>query len=294
MGTVAMASNVDSLGLRSAALPLLRDLVHDRIGLMYDDHRLDTFADRLAPLVIDRGLDSFHDYFYYLKYDEASAAEWPRVSDALAVPETYFYREVDQIRAAIDIVVPELVARSKGAPVRIWSVPCASGEEPLTIAMLLEERGWFDRAPIELCAADASPAAIERARSGVYRRRSFRSLPQCLHDKYFAPTRDGWQVKPALQRRVRTWQTLNLMVDSDAARVATAPLIFCRNMFIYFSPRTVRKVVDTFAGHMPAPGYLCLAAAESLLRVTNSFELEEIGGAFMYVKRSACPAERQR
>ena len=65
-----MAFDAESLGLRSAAVPLLRDLIHDRTGLTYDDNRLDTMADRLAPLVAAHHLDSFLDYFYYLKYDD--------------------------------------------------------------------------------------------------------------------------------------------------------------------------------------------------------------------------------
>ena len=282
-----MAFDAESLGLRAAALPLLRDLVHERIGVSYDDSRLDSLADRLAPLVTARRLDSFLDYFYYLKYDDASAAEWCRVADALSVPETYFFREIDQIRAAVDVVIPQLVAHYNGSPLRIWSVPCASGEEPLTIAMLLDERGWFDRAPIELCAADASPAAIERAREGRYRPRSFRSLPECYRDRYFVKDGDAWRVTPSLHRRVHAWRTLNLMAADDVQKLAMSPLIFCRNVFIYFSPSSIRRVVDSLADQMPSPGYLCVAAAESLLRITNRFELEEIGGAFMYVKRTS-------
>jgi chemotaxis protein methyltransferase CheR len=281
-----MAFDADTLGLRAAALPLLRDLVHDRLGVSYDDGRLDSLADRIAPLVTARRLDSFLDYFYYLKYDESSAAEWCRVADALSVPETYFFREVDQIKAAINVVIPQLVARYHDAPLRIWSVPCASGEEPLTIAMLLDEGGWFNRARIQLCAGDASPAAIERAREGRYRQRSFRSLPACYRERYFVKDGDAWRVTPALHRRVEVWRTVNLMVDRDVQQLAMSPLIFCRNVFIYFSPHSIRRVVDRLADQMPTPGYLCVAAAESLLRLTNRFELEEIGGAFIYVKRT--------
>ena len=100
-------------------------------------------------------------------------------------PETYFWREVDQIHAVVDRIVPELVAHLRAKPLRIWSVPCASGEEPLTLAMLLEEGGWFERAPIEICAGDASRAALDRAKAGVFRERSFRALPVHLQERYF-------------------------------------------------------------------------------------------------------------
>lgn len=279
-----MSFEADSLGIRATGLELLRDLVHERSGLHYDGPRLDSLADRLAPLVAERRFGSFLEYFFLLKYDAEADAEWKRVLDALAVPETYFWREIRQLEAAVDVVVPQLAARCGSRPLRIWSVPCASGEEPLTIAMLLEERNWFNRANIELHAADASPAAIARALAGHYRERSFRALPPPLRERYFEPQHETWRVKPSLHRRVHAWHTLNLM-DRDAARVVgNAPLIFCRNMFIYFSASAIRQVVETFADVMPEPGYLCVAASESLLRVTNRFDLEEVGGAFMYVK----------
>ena len=75
------------------------------------------------------------------------------------------------------------------------------------------------------------------------------------------------------------------MDPSAVAGMATAQIIFCRNVFIYFSPERVKDVVARFAAAMPSPGYLCVAASESLLRVTSAFQLEEIGDAFVYVKR---------
>jgi chemotaxis protein methyltransferase CheR len=151
--------------------------------------------------------------------------------------------------------------------------------------MALDEAGWFDRVPIELRAADASGAALARARAGVYRERAFRALPERLRDRYFRQCTDGWHVDPALHGRVRMWRQINLMSRDDAAVVAQSDVLFCRNVFIYFSQDGVKRVVDTFADYMPTPAYLCVGASESLLRATDRFELEEIGGAFMYVKQ---------
>ena len=274
----------DSLGLSSSALPLLRDLVHERLGLHYDSTRIDTLGDRLSPLVIERGFDSFLDYYYLLKYDAAAEQEWGRVMDALSVPETYFWREIDQIQAIAAHVIPELLARS-ASPLRIWSVPCATGEEPLTIAMVLEEAGLFARGTIEIHATDASPAAIDKARAGRYRERSFRSLPAALRERYF--TRDGELsvVSPALHRRVTSWSIANVLSETDVAAQARAPIVFCRNLFIYFSAGVIARVVEQFARAMPRPAYLCLGASESLLRTPTRFELDEIGGSFVYVQR---------
>ena len=280
----------ESLGLSGSVTTILRDLIHEHLGLQYEPHQFDQVADRLAPLVVARGLHSFMDYYYLLKYS-AEPQEWLAVMDALSVQETYFWREIDQLRAIVTQIVPRLVEELRGAPLRIWSIPCATGEEPLTLAMLLTEAGWFDRAPIELLASDASPAAIARARKGHYTQRSFRNLPPALHARYFTPHETGWRVDPDLQRRV-SYDLVNLMAEEQVARHAAAPVIVCRNVFIYFSDHSIRRALSMFERSMPTPAYLCVGASESLLRRTTVFDLHEIGGAFVYVKEQPRAEER--
>jgi chemotaxis protein methyltransferase CheR len=281
-----MSPASDTLGLADSALPLLRDLVLERLGMHFADDRLDSLRERVAPLVVEQGFQSFLDYYYLLKYDSSADREWRRVMDVLSVPETYFWREADQLRAIVDHVVPALAERAAGRPLRIWSVPCATGEEPLTLAMMLDERGWFERANIEIHAADASPLVIERAVLGRFRERAFRALPQPIRDRYFIREGEVWRIDPALHARVRSWSVMNLMADGEVAALAGAPIVFCRNVLIYFDEAGIRRVVERFARLMPSPGYLCVGASESLLKLNTIFQLEEIGSAFVYVKRN--------
>jgi chemotaxis protein methyltransferase CheR len=281
-----MAFEPESLGLSATGLPLLRDLIHEKAGLFYDNGRYDALSDRLAPLIVQRGFRSFLDFYYLLKYDDRDgAAEWIRVMDALSVPETYFWREIDQVQGLAYEVMPALLREHPDRTVRIWSAPCASGEEPLTIAMALEEAGWFDRASIAIHASDGSQLAIEKAKAGRYRERSFRALPRHLREKYFVERDGAWEPVPMLRNRVASWSVANLMSPDDMAPHAGSPVIFCRNAFIYFSPASVRAVVNTFAERMPTPSYLFVGAAESLLTVTDRFVLEDLDRAFVYVKR---------
>lgn len=263
---------------------LLRDLVFERTGLYFDDAKLDLFAGKISTLLEERGFNSFLDYYYLLKYDSDSADEWDNVINTLTVRETYFWREMDQIHGFADEVMPSLLKTRHGGPIRIWSAACATGEEPLTLAMRLNEGGWFERAEIEIYASDASSAALERAERGVYGGRAFRALPPHLKEKYFTPEGKNWRVCPSLHGRVR-WSRANLMDAEAVANLAKVPVIFCRNVFIYFSADAVRKVVDSFAQGMETPGFLFVGAAESLLKVTDRFELEEVGNAFVYMKQ---------
>jgi chemotaxis protein methyltransferase CheR len=276
----------DAPGVRvpERTLPLLRDLVNTHTGMYYDAERLTYLRDRLSPLAIEHGFDSLLDYYYLLKYDGETSGEWARAIDALSVQETYFWREADQLDALVNRIIPALIDAGRRS-LRIWSVPCATGEEPLSIAMALEERGWFERLPIEIYASDASEAALRKAGIGRYGTRAFRQLPLALREKYFEPvTGSLWAVKSSLSARITGWSRVNVVRAEEVAQLAGADVIFCRNLFIYFHEATVRLVAEQFAERLRTPGFLCVGAAESLLRVTNKFDLQDIGGAYVYVK----------
>ena len=260
---------------------LLRDIVHEHTGLFFEQGRLDILMDKLAPLAQARNCKSFLDYYYLLKLEGETTGEWQNVMEALSVQETYFWREMDQIRALVDLVVPEWFSRTN-RPLRIWSAACATGDEPFTIAMALEEAGWFRRGQIEIVASDASVTALEKARRGVFRERSFRHLPEQLRAKYFQSVPHGWSIVPELLVRVR-FHRANLVVPSEIAPLANSPIIFCRNVFIYFSSEAIGRTVNAFAARMPPGGRLFIGASESLLRLRTPFELQELGGAFNYV-----------
>lgn len=296
-----------NVNFSESVVALLRDLIEERMGINYDVGGGDMLSEKLFSCAVDQGFDSLLDYYYFLKYDGSPDA-WKRVMDSLTVAETYFWREMDQIRAVVDVLVPQYFSGSQNQPLRIWSAACATGEEPLSLAMALNEKGWFYRAPIEIYASDVSSKSLEKAKMGVYGSRSFRTLPLSLQEKYFChnnpdssqssfldansknfpflvsrPNNTVWQVSAELHRRIQ-WHQANLMDESKIQFLARSSIIFCRNVFIYFSQKSIRKTLDIFAEYMPTPGYLCVAASESLLRLTTKFTLEEIGGSFIYVK----------
>lgn len=261
---------------------LLGELIHERTGLYFDSTRWDIMRDKLEPLINARKCNSLLDYYYILKYSEEMSDEWHKVIDALSIQETYFWREIDQIKALADVIVPEWFSH-RITPFRIWCSACASGEEPLTIAIALHEAGHAAR-PFQIIASDASRAALAKAAKGIYRERSFRNLPPELREKYFNPVAAGWQAKPEISRRI-TFRQANLTVKNEVSELArAADAIFCRNVFIYFSPEVIRRTVHWMAEELPEGRHLFVGAAESLLKLTTEFSLEQIGGALVYVR----------
>jgi chemotaxis protein methyltransferase CheR len=258
---------------------LLRDLIHDRTGLFFEDTRMDILIDKLEPAAQNRGFGSFLDYYYALK--ENDSGEWDRAWEALSVQETYFWREMSPIDAVVKRIVPDWF-RKNTLPFRIWSAACATGEEPYTIAMALAEAGLAERL-IEITGSDASVEALEKAEQAVYREKSFRTLPPELRQKYFEPVAGGWKLCMEIRRRV-VFKRANLFEQGEIAPLARMQAIFCRNVFIYFSRHAIRQTVAMMAAKMPPGGFLFVGASESLLRLTTDFELREIAGALAYVR----------
>jgi chemotaxis protein methyltransferase CheR len=258
---------------------LLRDLIHDRTGLFFEDTRMDFLIEKLEPAAQDRGFASFLDYYYALKDNEHG--EWDRAWEALSVQETYFWREMPQINALAEVIVPDWFCKNS-LPFRIWSAACASGEEPYTIAIALTEAG-LGGCPVEITGSDASLAALEKAQSAVYRERSFRALPPNLKEKYFEVVPGGWKLAGEIRQRV-VFKRANLFEQGEVAPLARVQAIFCRNVFIYFSRHAIRQTVAMMAAKMPPGGHFFAGASESLLRVSTDFELKEISGALAYVR----------
>lgn len=260
---------------------LIRDLVHERTGMLYADDKNSLLLEKLSPLVIERGFQSFLDYYYLLKYDKDAEKEWRSVVDAISVQETYFWREMDQVRAMVDLLISEWLKDGKEPPLRVWSAACATGEEPLSIAMALTEAGWYKRIPIEIDATDVSEAALAKAKEGLYRERSFRNLPKHMREKYFTQEGHSWRINPEIHWRIK-WHKANLVNRVEIAPFAQRPFIFCRNVFIYFSNEMIRRVVKTFADYANVGAHLFVGVSESLLQTTNDFELVDVGDAFVY------------
>src|SRR5215213_1167363 len=279
-----MGSRSQNLALPEGTTALIRNLINERTGMFFDNGKSDLLIDKLSPLVIERGFGSYLDYYYLLKYDSSAPAEWQNVMNALSVQETSFWREFDQVRALVQTLVPEWHARKSNSTLRIWSAACATGEEPLTIAMALNEAGWFEKASIEIVASDASSKALDRAAAGVYRERAFRNLSAQLRDRYFDRNGSDWRAKSSIHSRIK-WGRANLMEEDQISQLASADFIFCRNVFIYFSESAISRVVRSFSRFIRSPGYLFVGAAESLLRLTTDFTLTEIDDAFVYMKR---------
>lgn len=253
-------------------------LVEEASGIHYGAGDRELFYAKIAAQAAEAGYDTLLDYYYRLRYDDPAGVETRALIEALCVHETYFFRELLPLQYLADGPLGEAV-RAKGSA-RVWSAACATGEEPLTMAMLLHERGLLDR--VEVIATDISETAIARARSGRHGRRALREEhPPALARRYLVADEQGVNVAPAVREKVQ-FRTMNLLDDPGIDRLGLFDVILCRNVLIYFRDEVIHRVLDRLTRSLAPGGLLSVGVSESLLRFGTALACEERGGAFFY------------
>jgi chemotaxis protein methyltransferase CheR len=252
-------------------------LIEEQAGLHYAANDRELLEHKLVARASDAGFESLLDYYYFLRYDAAGAPELEALIEALVVGETYFFRELPQLQ----LIVDELVApRVRGGErVRIWSAACATGEEPLSLAMMLAERDLLnDR--VDILATDVSARALARARAATFGKRSLRGEIHAGR-RFFDLCGDRITIDPTLVDRVR-FRRLNLFDEAAVGDIPPADVILCRNVLIYFSDDNARRVSTRLARRLAPGGALFVGVSESLLRFGTELSCEERNGVFFY------------
>jgi len=263
---------------------LVRDAIYRRTGIWFTDASRYLLQKRLSPRARELSFDSFQKYFYFLQYDPRADREFDVIYDLVTTNETYFFREPAQFTAFVEEIVPELVSGKAVKKIRIWSAGCSSGEEPYSIAMLLQEAGWFDRASFEIFASDLNQQVLARARKGHYREAAFRSTDPTLREKYFARQADGsWHIADSIRNRV-SFGRVNLYDEARVAVLGSLDVIFCRNVIIYFDDASKKSVVRNFYNRLLDGGYLLLGHSESLISLSTEFKLKHLKNDMVYQK----------
>jgi chemotaxis protein methyltransferase CheR len=259
---------------------LFSTLVEEAAGIVYGQHDHDLFANKVADHAIEEGYSSLLDFYYRLRYDDRDGSEMRKLIEVLLVHESYFFRELPPISNLVSDHIAA-VCKQRGRA-RVWSAACSTGEEPYTLAMLLDLQGILDQ--VEIVATDLSSEVIERAAKGLHSRRSLReNYPQAIASRYLDATEKGVVVAPRIRDAV-TFHTLNLVDRNAIRRLGTFDAILCRNVLIYFRDSRVASVVDHLATALAPGGLLTVGVSESLLRFGTSLVCEERGGSFFYRK----------
>ncbi|MFA9219514.1 MAG: protein-glutamate O-methyltransferase CheR, partial [Sphingomonadaceae bacterium] len=244
----------------------------------------------LSKAVVDRAIKArmqpsasadVASYLAAMTPDELTA-----LVELVVVPESWFYRDAQAFQAMLDFIRQRSSNNAAARPVRILSIPCAGGEEPYTIAMVLADAGLPpDSYSIE--AYDISPACIERARSGIYGRNAFRSSDLSFRERHFSSAGDDdYRISDALRQQVRFRQG-NLLEFDLSARLGYFDVVFCRNLLIYFDQPTTQAAIKQLAALLADDGLLFAGYAEVHSFCQHGFAPLQHAQAFGLRKESA-------
>lgn len=262
-----------------------REFFYRKTGIHFDDSKRYFVDKRLVERIEATGQESFRSYFVMLRF-QTSGEELQVLVNLMTVNETYFFREEYQFKCMVSSLLDELVTRKKpGTPLRIWSIPSSSGEEPYTIAMYLLER-WpgIDLHDVEIISSDIDTAILDQARRGVYSPRSVQNVPPDMLARYFTRLPGGeYRICDMLREAVEFTQ-VNLSDTASTRPYRHFDLIFCRNLLIYFDDVSRRAAADTFFDALNPGGFICLGHSESMSRISSLFKIRKFPDAIVYQK----------
>ncbi len=271
--------------LSDAQFAVVRDLLARYSGVYLDSTRQRVLTNSITRRVTATG-QSLEAYIASLSRPSGQS-ELQQLIELSLNHETVFFRNMPHIQALRQVILPDLHRhKPPGAPLRLWSAGCSTGEEAYSLAIVLLEtlREPLPR-PVHVYATDLSESALERARSGWYRGRTLGNVTPDLQARYFRRQEDGWAVHERVRNLVH-FEQRNLL-ESFPDWVEGIDVIFCQNVTIYFQLATCRALIERFYQALPDGGFLFLGFSETLWNIHNGFRLQETSRAFVYCKADA-------
>lgn len=255
------------------------DLIYRLSGIYLKDSKITLLSNRLRQCIAERKFGSFAEYYDYIRKGE-DEGEINQMLNAVSTNETYFFRSDKHFDALRDRIMPELMKKIF-RPIRIWCAGCSSGEEPYTIAMIMNEKNWLSRRLVEIYASDMNTDVLDEAKKCIYDVKRLRVTPDYYKEKYFKKYDDtNYEFDQKIASYVK-FNRVNLLTDKFDE---TYDIIFCRNVMIYFDKPVQQKIVSKFYDAMTPGGYLMIGHSESLYFIESDFVYEKMNDAPIYYK----------
>jgi chemotaxis protein methyltransferase CheR len=265
----------------AAQFGFLRDLLKKRTGVVIDDKKQYLVVARLMPIVRQRKIPSIETLIDRVRAGTDQALERDVLS-AMMTHETSFFRDRSPFETLRQIVADIAVRRAVDKQLVIWSAACSSGQEPYSMAIMLNEhfRDLLATWRIRILATDYSENVLGRARDGVYSElETARGLTPALLKKYFRPLQGRWSISQDCRRLVE-FRCLNL--NAALPMMPACDVIFIRNVMIYFEPATRKALVGRMHRVLRPDGALFLGGAETLMGIDDGYTRRSGAGCSYY------------
>lgn len=260
--------------LNDALFNKFRSLIYEKTGINLSAEKKELLHARLGKRLRACNISSFEEYYNLVVRDQ-SGAEFTQFINSVSTNFTSFFRELNHFKALENTIIPQIHSLSENRrPLQIWSAACSSGEEPYTLAIVLEE--YFQRVPgkgYRITATDISTRVLEQARKGIYPADRIDKVPDQFLRRYFqrgiGKSTGFFKVKEEIRQRI-TFRHFNLMERFPWQN--EMDIIFCRNVMIYFDRRTQQQLVEKFYDCLVSGGFLIIGHSESISSLNHRFQ----------------------
>jgi chemotaxis protein methyltransferase CheR len=278
---VAGAEQGSATSLNPDEIRRLCEFLYGRTGMIFGESKRYYIERRVADRMSATGMRTFRAYFSHV---QASESEVEHLINIFTVNETYFYREEHQLHCLGRSLLPDIVRNKKpGDLVRIWSVPCSTGEEPYSIAIwLLENWPMVDAYHIEIVGSDIDTRVLVEAEAGIYGERALSRLPPGMIERYFDLPHEGQRRLIQDLRESVKFTSVNLVDRASVAAQGRFDIVFCRNVLIYFDDASRLLAANNLYDALNPGGYICLGHTESMNRISKQFSLRRFEDAIVY------------
>ena len=264
---VAAWSGLDSMsGMDDTQYLQWKALLEERTGMILPDERRSFLTTSLGIRMREIGFTDYQAYYKFVLDGRDGAVEWTVLVDRLTVHETRFFRHMASVYMLRELILPQMMSEDDPPKtIQCWSVGCSTGEEPYTLAMVLDHFQETDYCKyyFGITASDISLASLSTGRKGVYHSRKLRDVDAVLRSKYFKRVSDTrFEVNEILRKRI-CFSQLNVL-EMERVPVGKVHLIFCQNMLIYFDRERRIEILNNLIEHLLPGGVLILGAGEIL------------------------------
>lgn len=266
---------VSDLILNAKQFNALAIIIRDKFGIDLPESKKDLIPRRLGKRLVELGFNDYSQYIAYLKQNWRT--EEQVLANAITTNLTSFFREGHHFQYLDEQILPVLLKKNrKERKIRIWSAACSTGEEPYSIAMVLQKyavelKNW----DVKILATDLDTNILSRAYAGQYRKDQVKNINSpYLQNEYFSPVAGGGELFEISQqiRSLISFKRLNFM-DSSWPMKGQFDVIFCRNALIYFDLPIQQQLINKFARLQLKDDYLLVGHSESLHDVTDKYDL---------------------
>src|ERR1017187_5572709 len=265
----------------------LSQQIYQKLGLHFDEKKIYFLKTRVAKRMAALGMDDPRDYVFLVSYADPKGVEMQALANLVTTNETYMFREYDQLQAFANYCLPEVLSAKQARgerTLRIWSAGCSSGEEPYTLAMIVQDvfpqaQSW----DCQIVATDVDENMLRHVAAARYGARSVGDVPGEYREKYLIEDGDEWIVRRRTAALVHA-RHLNLHDRMAMRTMRDFDFIFCRNVLIYFDDLSRKSVVDHFYNALNPGSYVFLGHSESVGRVSTAFKLKRFESHLVYVK----------